>query len=206
MLGDASWKKHVMTTDGAKWPNVSGDHSKFFWKIQRFLVCSAFENVRNLNRLWVMWDSWLVIVLIGQPCHDLNFADTVTTICCSIVPVGQVQSGEQGMSDGWRGLKSVWKSWIRILHHGAFRMRYCIGTPTDEPFVFLAIPSALVARNTRWTEEFTSLEASKEAYFCWQGVGAHESTPTVTVLYTDTVDQKWNLINKIHIFLRLVAP
>lgn len=81
-----------------------------------------------------------------------------------------------------------------------------IGTPTDEPFVFLAIPSALVARNTRWTEEFTSLEASKEAYFCGQGVGAHESTPTVTVLYTDTVDQKWNLINKIHIFLRLVAP
>jgi len=41
-----------------------------------------------------------------------------------------------------------------------------IGTPTDDPFVFLAIPSALVARNTRWTEEFTSLEASKEAYFC----------------------------------------
>lgn len=124
MLGDASWKKHVMTTDGAKWPNVSGDHSKFFWKIQQFLVCSAFENVRNLNRLWVMWDSWLVIVLIGQPCHDLNFANTVTAICCSIVPVGQVQSGEQGMPDGWRGLKSVWKSWIKILHHGAFRTRY----------------------------------------------------------------------------------
>lgn len=52
----------------------------------------------------------VVNVVIGQPCHGLNFADTVTTTCCSIVPVGQVQSGEQGMPDGWHGLKSIWKS------------------------------------------------------------------------------------------------
>ena len=49
-----------------------------------------------------------MIVLIGQRCHDLNFADTVAAIYCSIFPVGQVQSGEQGMPDGWCGLKQIW--------------------------------------------------------------------------------------------------